>query len=160
MPLSKGIPAPEIELSDQNKQVRRLSEYRGAPVLLFFYPKDDTPGCTTEVCNFRDDHHKYVDQGAVVLGISVDSVHSHAKFAGMYDLPYPLLADEERKTVKEYDVWHEKQLFGKKYMGIVRTSYLIDANGVIAKTFSPVDPDTHSGEVLGALRALPTKGKS
>jgi peroxiredoxin Q/BCP len=152
--LQEGIPAPEIELKDQNEKTHKLSDYRGKPVVLFFYPEDDTPGCTLEACNFRDDYWAYQDVDAVIIGISADDEHSHAKFVDKYDLPFTLLADVETKTSQAYGVWQEKSFLGKKYMGIARTSYLIDREGMIARTFEKVHPPSHSAEVLAALAEL------
>jgi peroxiredoxin Q/BCP len=156
MSLAAGQIAPEIELRDQNNEVHKLSDYRGKPVVLFFYPQDDTPGCTKEACNFRDDISAYRKMGAVVLGVSPDDEDSHAKFSEKFSLPYPLLADVEKKTVNEYAVWVEKNKIGIKYWSTKRVTYLIDPQGKISVIFDPVDPETHSAEVLAALTELPT----
>lgn len=152
MPIQSGIPAPDFELQDETGTPRRLSDYRGQPVILYFYPKDDTPGCTTEACNFRDDYSAYQNAGVVILGVSPDSVKSHAKFKQKYGLPFPLLADEEHKVCEMYDVWALKKFMGREYMGVLRTTFLIDAEGQIARVFENVKPADHSEELLAELR--------
>lgn len=154
MPIGSGIQAPEFNTIDQNNKEHSLRDYRGRPVVLFFYPEDDTPGCTKEACNFRDDYSMYEQTGAVLLGVSPDGAESHAKFAKKYDLPYSLLADESMAIAEAYNVWGEKTFLGKKYMGILRTTFLIDKNGMIARVFEGVKPDAHSQEVLEALKQL------
>jgi len=151
MPLNKGIPAPDFELLDDTNTPRRLSSFRGKPVILYFYPKDDTPGCTKEACNFRDDYSAYEQAGVVILGVSPDSVKSHVKFKKKFDLPFPLLADEEHKICDLYQVWGPKKFMGKEYEGVSRTTFLIDGNGNILKVFENVRPAAHSAEVLSAL---------
>jgi peroxiredoxin Q/BCP len=152
MPISAGIPAPDFILPDENGTHRRLSDYRGQTVLLYFYPKDDTSGCTAEACNFRDDYSAYVKSGVTILGVSPDSTKSHAKFKQKYALPFPLLADEDHKVCEQYDVWGEKHLMGHNYLGVLRTSFLIDPNGKIKKVFEKVRPSQHSVEVLEAVK--------
>lgn len=152
MPISANQPAPEFSLSDETGAVRSLSEFRGRPVVLYFYPKDDTPGCTTEACNFRDDYHVYAENGVVVLGVSPDTAKSHAKFKEKYHLPFPLLADEDHKVCDLYGVWGEKNFMGKAHMGVLRTTFLIGPDGTILKVFENVKPDGHSAEVLAALK--------
>ena len=154
MPISSGIQAPDFSLLDENNTPRRLSDYRGRPVVLYFYPKDDTPGCTTEACNFRDDYSAYVDADVVVLGVSPDSPQSHAKFKKKYSLPFPLLADDGHKVCDQYDVWGPKKFMGREYAGVLRTTFLIDSNGRIAKVFENVRPAEHSVEVLTAVKTL------
>lgn len=154
MPIAAGIPAPDFVLPDENGVQRRLSDYRGIPVILYFYPKDDTPGCTTEACNFRDDYSAYQNANVVILGVSPDSSKSHAKFKAKYGLPFPLLADSEHKVAEQYGVWGKKKAMGREYNGIFRTTFLIDANGKIAKVFENVKPAEHSREVLAALKEL------
>ena len=146
-----GEPAPEFELPNEHGQVVRLSDLRGKPVILFFYPKDDTPGCTVEVCNFRDDYSQYKNAGIVLLGISADPVRSHAKFRLKFDLPFSLLADEGTEVSQAYGVWAQKKLFGREYMGIKRTTFAIDPQGRISHVFEGVDPQVHSQELLAAL---------
>jgi peroxiredoxin Q/BCP len=154
MPIAAGNPAPDFVLPDENGVQRRLSDYRGIPVILYFYPKDDTPGCTTEACNFRDDYSAYQDANVVILGVSPDSSKSHAKFKAKYGLPFTLLADSEHKVAEQYGVWGKKKAMGREYNGIFRTTFLIDANGKIAKVFENVKPAEHSREVLAALKEL------
>jgi thioredoxin-dependent peroxiredoxin len=152
--ISPGISAPEFSLPDENNKVRRLSEYRGRPVVLYFYPKDDTAGCTTEACNFRDDYSAYVNADLVVLGVSPDTPKSHAKFKEKYSLPFSLLADDEHKICDLYGVWGPKKFMGRGYEGVIRTTFLIDSNGRIAKVFENVRPAEHSAEVLEAAKNL------
>lgn len=151
MPLSSNTPAPDFSLQDENGTVRTLKEFRGKPVVLYFYPKDDTPGCTTEACNFRDDYHVYAENGIVILGISPDDPESHAKFKAKYHLPFTLLADEGHHIADAYGVWGTKKMYGKEYQGIFRTTFLISPEGTILKVFENVKPDGHSAEVLAAL---------
>jgi thioredoxin-dependent peroxiredoxin len=154
MDLTVGKKAPEFKLPDQDGQMRRLSDYKGQWVLLYFYPKDDTPGCTTEACTFRDNLPKFKKTKAIILGISVDSVPSHKKFSAKYKLPFTLLADEGKAVVEKYGVWAEKNMYGRKYMGTLRTSFLIDPTGKIAKIYEKVKPSQHPEEVLSDLNAL------
>lgn len=154
MPISPATPAPEFSLFDETNILRRLADYRGRPVVLYFYPKDDTPGCTTEACNFRDDYSAYIEADVVILGVSPDDVKSHAKFKQKYDLPFPLLADEGHKVCDLYGVWGPKKFMGREYEGVLRTTFLIDKNGRIAKVFENVKPAEHSAEVLEALKTL------
>ena len=151
MPIKSGIPAPDFELQDDNGELRKLSGFRGKPVVLYFYPKDDTPGCTTEACNFRDDYSAYENAGVVILGVSPDSVKSHVKFKTKFDLNFPLLADEDHKVCELYDVWALKKFMGREYMGVLRTTFLIDAKGQITHVFENVKPADHSAELLAAL---------
>lgn len=151
MPIESGIPAPGFELPDDNGTIRRLSDYRGQPVVLYFYPKDDTPGCTTEACHFRDDYSAYEKAGVVILGVSPDSVKSHAKFKQKFGLPFPLLADEDHKTCELYGVWGLKKFMGREYMGVLRTTFLIDSEGQIVRVFENVKPAEHSAELLAEL---------
>ena len=152
MPIQAGIPAPEFSLADDTGTVRRLADFRGQNVVLYFYPKDDTPGCTTEACNFRDDYSSYEMAGVVILGVSPDSPKSHAKFKQKFHLPFPLLADEDHAVCEAYGVWGQKKFMGREYMGVLRTTFLIGPDGVIKKVFEEVKPAEHSVEVLAALR--------
>ena len=152
--LNEKEKAPDFELQDEDGKVHKLSDYAGTPIVLYFYPKDNTPGCTTEACNFRDDYSAYKKENVQILGVSVDSVKSHKKFQEKYSLPFPLLADVDHKVVEQYGVWQEKKMMGRTYMGIARTTYLIDGKGMIAKVFINVKPSEHSQEVLEALKAL------
>ena len=149
--LKVGDKAPDFTLSDQNDSSVRLSDFKGQWIVLYFYPKDNTPGCTREACSFRDNWSILKKKGAVVLGVSGDSVASHGKFAGKYELPFTLLSDEKREVLKKYGVWKEKSLYGKKFMGIERTTFLIDKEGTITHVFPKVKVDGHVEEVLAAL---------
>jgi len=151
MPQQAGVPAPEFTLPDENGELRSLSEFRGKPVVLYFYPKDDTPGCTVEACNFRDDYSEYQNAGVVILGISPDTSKSHTTFIGKFNLPFTLLADEDRKVCQAYGVWGPKTSYGKTHDGVYRTTFLIGPDGMIVKVFENVKPDVHSKEVLAAL---------
>jgi peroxiredoxin Q/BCP len=152
MPITAGIPAPDFTLLDDTGAARRLSDFRGRPVILYFYPEDDTPGCTKEACNFRDDYSAYQNAGVTILGVSPDSVASHVKFKTKYQLPFPLLADEGHKVCDAYGVWGPKKFMGKEYEGVLRTTFLIDAQGKIAQVFENVRPAEHSAQVLEALK--------
>ena len=153
MPISAGIPAPYFELLDDTNTLRKLSEFRGKDVLLYFYPADDTSGCTKEACNFRDDYSAYEQAEVVILGVSPDDVKSHVKFKQKYQLPFPLLADVDHKVCDLYQVWGLKKFMGKEYDGVLRTTFLINRNGMIAKVFENVRPAQHSVEVLATLNA-------
>ena len=149
-----GTAAPDFTLLTDTGEALTLSSLRGRPVVLYFYPKDDTPGCTTQACEFRDAFPAFDGSKAVVLGISPDSVTSHAKFKAKFDLPFTLLADTEKTVAGEYDVWKEKSMYGRKYMGVERTTFLIDANGDIARVFAKVKPAGHAAEVMEAIASL------
>ena len=151
MPLLENTQVPDFTLQDETGTLRKLSDYFGKPIILYFYPKDDTPGCTTEACNFRDDYSAYDLAGVVILGISPDSPKSHAKFKEKYHLPYTLLADEDHVVCEKYLVWGKKQMMGREYFGVFRTTYLIDIDGKIKKVFENVKPKDHSAEVIAAL---------
>jgi peroxiredoxin Q/BCP len=146
-----GQKAPEFSVVDDSGKTVKLSDFKGKKVVLYFYPKDDTPGCTKEACNFRDGIAEIKKQGAVVLGVSADSAESHKKFKTKFDLNFQLLADTDKKIVESYDVWKEKSMYGKKYMGIERTTYVIDKDGKISHIFPKVKVDEHYDEVLAAL---------
>lgn len=152
MPVQPNQPAPDFSLADENGTVRSLKDYRGQPVVLYFYPKDDTPGCTTEACNFRDDYHVYAENGVVILGVSPDDSASHTKFKNKFDLPFTLLADEGHKVCEAYGVWGLKKNYGKEYYGVLRTTFLIGPDGKVLKVFENVKPDGHSAQVLEALK--------
>ena len=152
--LKIGQKAPAIKLPDQNGTIHQLKDYAGQWVLVYFYPKDDTPGCTTEACALRDNFPKFKKLKAAVLGISIDPVKKHEKFAAKYELPFTLLADEEKKVVESYGVWAEKSMYGRKYMGTLRTSFLIDPAGKIAKIYENVKPAQHAEEVLADIASL------
>ena len=154
MPISAGEPAPTFTLLDENEAERSLSDYRGKPVVLYFYPKDDTPGCTKEACGFREDYSAYENAGVEILGVSPDSPKSHARFKAKYDLPFHLLADTEKEVLKAYNAWGLKKSYGREYEGVLRTTFLIDSDGNIAKVFKNVKPAGHSEEILAALQGL------
>ena len=146
--------APDFVLKDQAGQEQSLSDYRDQWVLVYFYPKDDTPGCTKEACMISDDFPKFKKLKLKVLGISADSVKSHAKFVEKYDLPFALLSDEDKKVIKAYKVWAKKKFMGREYMGILRTSFLVDPKGNIAKIYENVKPAEHAEEILTDLKKL------
>jgi peroxiredoxin Q/BCP len=146
-----GQKAPDFSVKDDSGQTVKLSDLKGKKVVLYFYPKDDTPGCTKEACNFRDGIAAIKKLGAVVLGVSADSVESHQKFKKKYELNFPLLADTDRKVIEAYDVWKEKSMYGRKYMGIERTTYVIGKDGKISHIFPKVKVAEHADDVLEAL---------
>jgi peroxiredoxin Q/BCP len=152
MPISSGIPAPDFSLPDETKKVHKLSDYRGRTVVLYFYPKDDTPGCTTEACNFRDNYSDYVNADVLILGVSPDDPKSHSKFKEKFALPFPLLADEGHKVCDLYQVWGPKKFMGREYEGVLRTTFVIDPKGNIVKVFENVKPADHSAEVLALVK--------
>ncbi len=151
---NSGESAPAFSLPDQEGKLHTLESYKGKWVVLYFYPKDDTPGCTKEACNFRDEKGRLEEIGAVVLGVSADDVGSHQKFHGKYGLNFPLLADSDKATIHAYGAWGEKNNFGKVYEGILRQTFLIDPKGKIAKVWAKVNPDEHALEVAAALTEL------
>lgn len=149
--LEIGTKAPDFTLPDQNGNMHSLSEYRGKKVILYFYPKDNTAGCTKQACGFAERFPQFTEKGAVVLGISKDSVASHKKFEEKYGLPFTLLADPELVAIQAYDVWQEKKNYGKTYMGVVRSTYLIDEKGKIVKAFDKVKAADNPEQMLGEL---------
>ena len=149
-----GDKAPAFSLEDQSGETVKLSDFKGKTVVLYFYPKDDTPGCTREACAFRDEHSALKKAGAVVLGVSPDSGPSHAKFAGKYKLPFPLLADTDHAVSGKYGAWGEKTLYGRKFMGITRSTFLIDPSGKVARVWPKVKVDGHVDQVLEAIREI------
>lgn len=151
MPIQAGTPAPSFRLKDETGTVRNLSDFRGQTIVLYFYPKDDTPGCTKEACNFRDNYSAYEKAGVTILGVSPDSPASHAKFKEKFSLPFSLLADEDHALCEAYGVWGEKKFLGKEYMGVLRTTFVVDGDGKIVKVFENVKPSEHSAEVLAAV---------
>jgi peroxiredoxin Q/BCP len=151
MLLNENVPAPDFSLADETGKIHSLSDYKGKNILLYFYPKDDTPGCTTEACSFRDAYADYTKAGVVILGVSADSSASHARFKEKYHLPFNLLADVDHAVCEKYGVWGRKKMMGKEYDGIFRTSYLIGTDGKIKKVFADVKPAGHSQEVLAAI---------
>ena len=152
--IEAGQPAPDFELPDQNGQKVKLSSFRGKPVVLYFYPQDDTPGCTKQACAFRDRKGDLEARGAVVLGISPDDSASHAAFVGKYNLNFPLLGDVGHSVCERYGAWREKKQYGKAYMGLQRSTFLIDADGVVSKTWKSVKVEAHDEAVLKALDKL------
>ncbi|MBI4418281.1 MAG: thioredoxin-dependent thiol peroxidase [Ignavibacteriales bacterium] len=149
-----GKKAPEFSLPDSEGQTVRLKDFRGKKVVLYFYPKDQTPGCTKEACSFNDSLAEYRKRGAVVLGVSADSVESHSKFSRAYGLTFPLLSDGEKKVIKAYGVWKKKSLYGREFMGIERTTFVIDEQGIIRAVFPRVRVDGHAEAVLNVLDGL------
>lgn len=149
--LKEGDAAPDFVAKDQESNEQKLSDYRGKRVVLYFYPKDDTPGCTKEACSFRDADEIYAEKGIKVFGVSTDSEKSHQKFISKYNLPFTLLADTEKKIVNDYGVYGEKSMYGRKYMGVNRMTFLIDENGKIVKIFKKVNVSEHADEVLKAF---------
>ena len=147
-------PAPDFTLSDEEGQFHSLSDYRGKPVVLYFYPRDNTPGCTKEACGFRDDYSAYEKAGVTILGVSPDTPGSHAKFKAKYELPFTLLSDPDHEVLEMYGVWGLKKSFGREYMGVLRTTYLIDENGEIIKIYKKVKPAEHSAEILTELENI------
>ncbi len=149
--LEIGTKAPDFILSDQNGTEHSLKDFQGKKIVLYFYPKDNTPGCTSQACGFGELYPQFTEKGAVVIGISKDSVASHKKFEEKYNLPFLLLSDSELSAIKAYDVWHEKNMYGKKTMGVVRTTYLIDEDGIIIKAFGKVKAADNPAQMLQAL---------
>jgi len=149
--LKEGDPAPDFSAATSGGGKVSLVDFKGKNVILYFYPKDDTPGCTKEACAFRDGFAAFKERGAVVLGVSTDSVKAHDKFVEKFKLPFPLLADEDKKIVEAYGVWGEKKFMGRKYMGTHRVTFLIGGDGLIKKIWPQVKPDEHANEVLAAL---------
>ena len=152
--MEPGQEAPVFSMPDQDGKIHALSDYRGQWVILYFYPKDMTPGCTIEACNFRDDFPAFNELDAVILGVSKDSVTRHAKFAGKYNLPFTLLSDEDGSVCEAYGVWQEKSLYGKKYMGINRSTFVIDPEGIVARIYPKVKVKEHATELLQALKEM------
>jgi len=149
--IAEGQEAPDFELTSDAGETVKLSDLRGKPVVLYFYPKDDTPGCTTQACGIRDAYGEFERAGAVVLGVSPDDERSHVKFRNKYELPFTLLADTEHEVADRYGVWGEKKFMGKKYMGVNRSTFVIDEGGKVKKVFEKVTPATHADDVLAAL---------
>ncbi len=146
--LQKGDKAPELNAPDQNGKIVKLSDFTGSKIVLYFYPKDSTPGCTAEACNLRDNYEYLLNKGYKVLGVSVDSEKSHQKFIEKYNLPFPLIADTEKKIVQAYGVWGEKSFMGKTYDGIYRTTFIIDEKGIIEEVIDKVDTINHTKQIV------------
>jgi len=152
--VSEGKPEPEFTLEDDAGETVSLSDFRGKPVVLYFYPKDDTPGCTAQACGIRDAYGEFEQAGAVVLGVSPDRVSKHVKFKEKYDLPFTLLADPEHEVAERYGVWGEKKYMGRSYMGVSRTTFVIAPDGTVAEVIENVKPDSHADDVLASLAAI------
>jgi peroxiredoxin Q/BCP len=148
MHLTEGMKAPDFEGIDQNGNTVRLSDFAGKKVILYFYPKDNTPGCTAEACNLRDNYDELLKKGFKVVGVSPDSEKSHKGFAGKYTLPFPLIADTEKKILNDYGVWGDKKMYGKTFLGVIRTTFAIDEKGVIEKIITKVDTSGHSEQIF------------
>lgn len=146
--LEKGIKAPNFTLPNQNNELVSLSDFLGKKIVLYFYPKDNTSGCTKQALGFKELYNEYINNRYIIIGISKDSVSSHKKFVDNYELPFILLSDTSLDILKTYDVWHEKKLYGKSYMGIVRTTYIINEQGYIEKVYDKVKPETNAKEIL------------
>ena len=146
--LTAGMPAPHFEGTDQNGKTVKLSSFLGKKVVLYFYPKDDTPGCTAEACSLRDNYNELLKKGFIVLGVSPDSEKSHAKFAGKYNLPFPLIADPQKKILSAYVAYGEKLMYGKKVTGVIRTTFIIDEKGIIEKVIKKVDTKEHATQIF------------
>jgi thioredoxin-dependent peroxiredoxin len=149
--ISEGQPAPDLELESDSGERVKLADFRGKTVVLYFYPKDDTPGCTTEACEFRDAYDVFRERGAEVLGVSPDDVKSHEKFKTKYELPFTLLADPDHAVAEEYGVWGERKFAGRSYMGINRSTFVIDADGNVARAMMGIKPAGHAEKVLDSL---------
>jgi peroxiredoxin Q/BCP len=147
--LTEGMKAPAFEGIDQNGKALKLSDFAGKKVILYFYPKDDTPGCTAEACNLRDNWDSLLKEGFVVIGVSPDSEKSHKGFADKFTLPFPLIADTSKKIVTDYGVWGEKKMYGRTFMGVIRTTFIIDEKGMIDKIISKVDTGGHTEQIFG-----------
>jgi thioredoxin-dependent peroxiredoxin len=151
--IEEGKPAPDFELTSDSGESIKLSDLRGKQVVLYFYPKDDTPGCTTQACGIRDAYAEFEQAGAVVLGVSPDDERSHVKFKEKFALPFTLLADDDHQVAEEYGVWAEKKYMGRTYMGVERSTFVIDEDGNVKKVMHKVKPDTHADDVLATLRS-------
>jgi thioredoxin-dependent peroxiredoxin len=151
MKLNVGDKAPAIEAMDQNGKAISLDDFKGSRVILYFYPKDDTTGCTAEACNLRDNYDALLKKGFKIIGVSADSAASHKKFAGKYSLPFPLIPDIDKKIINDYCVWGKKKLYGKEYDGIYRTTFIISEDGIIIKIFDKVDTKGHTDQILAEI---------
>ena len=149
--LEVGVKAPDFKLLDKDGNEVSLSDFKNKKVVVYFYPRDNTPGCTKQACAFRDSYSEFQEKDVVVIGISKDSVKSHGNFATKHELPFILLSDPDLEAIKAYDVWQEKKLYGKVSMGVVRTTYLIDEDGIIEKVYNKVKTDKNAGEILEYL---------
>ena len=149
--LKEGDLAPAIEAKDENGELITLEEYRGKKVVLFFYPKDNTPGCTAEACDLRDNYSQFVEQGFEVIGVSADSEKSHSKFKSKYDLPFRLISDVDRKVLQDYGAWGDKKMYGKSFLGIIRTTFIINEDGYVEKIIKKVKTKEHSKQIFAEL---------
>ena len=149
--LNKGVPAPDFKGFNQNNEIVSLSDFKGKKVILYFYPKDNTPGCTAESCNLNDNYNAWLAKGYEVIGVSPDGVDSHKKFADKFGLAFNLIADTEKEVLQAYGAWGEKSMYGKKYMGVLRTTYVIDENGIIEEVFEKVKTKDHTNQIIKAL---------
>jgi peroxiredoxin Q/BCP len=152
--LKEGAPAPVFKGKDQNGKNIGLDDFKGKKVILYFYPKDDTPGCTAEACNLRDNYEDLLSRGFAIIGVSPDNEKSHTRFISKYSLPFSLIADPEAEIIKAYGAWGEKKMYGKSYMGVLRTTYIIDESGKILKTIDKVDTQDHTRQILAAMEIL------
>jgi peroxiredoxin Q/BCP len=150
--LKEGMQAPPFEGVDQDGRLVRSADFAGKKIVLYFYPKDNTPGCTAEACNLRDNYNSFLKKGFAVVGVSMDSEKSHKNFAQKYSLPFPLIADISKKILNDYGVWREKSLYGKTFLGIVRTTFIIDEKGIIEKVISKVDTGKHSDQIFNMFQ--------
>jgi peroxiredoxin Q/BCP len=157
MTLQVGAVAPQFSLTDQRGESWSLREHRGSPVVLYFYPKDDTPGCTTQACDIRDNWAEFSELGVAVTGISPDDHHSHSAFAARFQLPHTLLADPQHKAIGKYGAWGEKSMYGKRYEGVIRSSFVIDARGKVAAAFDRIQPKQQSSKALAVIKELATR---
>jgi thioredoxin-dependent peroxiredoxin len=146
--LKIGDTAPQIKAPDQNGKIINLNDYKGKKVVIYFYPKDDTPGCTAEACNLRDNYEALLNKGYIIFGVSADSEQSHKKFISKYNLPFPLISDEKKEVLNAYGVWGEKKMYGKTYLGILRTTFIISENGKIESIIEKVDTSNHTQQIL------------
>jgi thioredoxin-dependent peroxiredoxin len=149
--IAEGTTAPAFTLNNQDGKKVSLSDFSGKKVVIYFYPKDDTPGCTKEACGFRDNYQAILDKGAVILGVSADNEADHIKFRSKFNLPFDLLSDPDKTMIQAYGAWGEKSMYGKTYEGILRSTFVIDENGTVIKVFAKVSPDEHAAEVLSVL---------
>lgn len=149
--LQEGAKAPEFKGTNQNGELISLSDFKGKRVILYFYPKDNTPGCTAEACSLNDNNAYFLDKGFVIIGVSADSVESHLKFASKYELTFNLISDTDKTILQAYGAWGEKKNYGKTYMGIIRSTFVISAEGIVEKVFAKVDTKTHSEQIIKAL---------
>jgi peroxiredoxin Q/BCP len=151
--LKVGDTAPKFSAQDQDGNIVNLDSYKGKKIVLYFYPKDDTPGCTAEACNLRDNYDELFKQGYAIIGVSADSTESHKKFSKKYNLPFPLIPDTDKKIINSYEVWGEKKMYGKTYEGILRTTFIISEDGKIEHIFNKVETSNHSNQILTALES-------